>query len=442
MILSCASASGHQGATIELGVEYEKLLAAKTSLGNLRAGYTTTIEQLQRLAESGDVQAATLEAEFAVIDHGLKQSLQYWHTAVDMALDQPVSGNQSRSRLVALSKPWLGLAALQYTKLGDLCAANPTLRRGMAIDDADAFSLFTMWNLPSPDDDLQAQLEWIDAATKAAASGNVASLVHLGRHFAEHPPHPSLKSVVDARPTDLWSLLTSRIKPAASPGIASSPENLSKAGQAIAAYAYDARTPTDRIDRAIKWLTIAAEHKSIQALLLLAVLRSRRYIFQAHNISLPYKHFDEQTDRDIITAANDPVDLADADPHETAYYPDKTSTRSSFIWRKGLPSRFFDLGQVTKYLEEIADYGEARATVLASDASTSAQRSELSPIWYSRPDIAELNEESWETTLEAAVRLARAMDMGTKARLEALLKQQQHAAAAAGKSRRHGVALK
>ena len=91
MILSCASASGHQGATIELGVEYEKLLAAKTSLGNLRAGYTTTIEQLQRLAESGDVQAATLEAEFAVIDHGLKQSLQYWHTAVDMALPMATS---------------------------------------------------------------------------------------------------------------------------------------------------------------------------------------------------------------------------------------------------------------------------------------------------------------------------------------------------------------
>ncbi|KAF2150586.1 hypothetical protein K461DRAFT_322995 [Myriangium duriaei CBS 260.36] len=415
MLLQCCSRSGYDEATLDLGISYQ--VAAKSDARSVitKQEYLQAREQVHELAKKGNLRAASLEAELTELDKGPKAALPYWDRAVKLALDDKNAVLAGSSRFGYLEQPWIRLAALKSAKLGDQEGANAALRIGMLKDDPDAYHVHSRQNQSQGEKTVLEHLEWMNSVTKSAASGSFRSAIDLGRHFADEASM-DLSSVLNQN-TSWWSNLMAwtGLRPGAQnrkaeAGAGVDQPSLNQYQYQTAAYADAARTPRDRMLMAIKWLEIAAKQGSIDAYLDLAILRSRKFIFGVHNLSLPIKHPDEQKDTDIkeyvSSLCGHEIDLAEAEPISKDTFAARTVTSQPFVWRKGTPNPFYDPVWVRFCLEMVGHGHVWMYCVRENGVKNSLERSMAVPVWYRFPDIGDLNEAHDEENWKKAKQLA------------------------------------
>lgn len=376
-----------------------------------RRAYTQAKEEIQRLAIGGSLRAASLYAELVEADVGPKAALAHWETAVQIAVEQTESHKTGSDRFAYLERPWIRLAAIKSSHAKDPAGAEAALRTGMLKDDPDAYYLFARLNDGDSLRDPAKFMEWMNAVTKSAASGSFRSAIDLGRHYANDPFMDLSSLGVPDTSGSLWSDTTSLLKSFFS----RQPDSaINDYRTQVAAYANFARSSRDRMHLAIKWLEIAAEQGSISAVIDLAILRSRRFLFPARNLDLAIKHPDDQKDTDIREVLDDPEALlfeAEEIPKEP--FSSISNPSTEFVWRRGAINPFFSLDKVRQHLGVVAEFGAWRGMFEQRDRVkeyegevTMRDKSDLAPMFYRFPDLAKMNEENWKEDWQASKDIA------------------------------------
>ncbi|GAM87248.1 hypothetical protein ANO11243_052700 [Dothideomycetidae sp. 11243] len=409
MLLHCCSQSGYEEATLDLGISYQKHAAVN------RRDYLQARDQVHRLAEEGNLRAASLEAELAESDNGSKVAIPLWERALNIARDQETVDRPGASRFSYLEKPWIRLAVLKFQT--DHQGANAALRVGMVKDDPDAYYAFAKLNHDRRHDSKQFFLEWINAVTKSAAGGSFRSAIALADHYANEAA-TDLTEFLNAKETShaWWPNWFERARVShMSPANAEQDDRMTGLGartsqyhSQVAAFASAARTPVDRMHMAIRWLRVATEQGLVEAILKLAVLHSRRFIFQAHNLEMKIKHPAEQTDIDINDYFGFEADLAEAEPTLSNTFAAPNDHVKEFVWRKGTVNPFYNPAMVASLLGDAFHCFAWINTTRNREQSAALSLANLkvAPRWYTFPDITALNEENSDRNLSQTMGIA------------------------------------
>ncbi|PNS17471.1 hypothetical protein CAC42_7154 [Sphaceloma murrayae] len=437
LLSTCCSRDGYEDASLDLGIATQKL--ERHGPGRLRdatiAEMTKVVmRDLGRHAAAGSVLAATLRAELAS-QKDPRKTEDLWKHAINLAIEhKDLDDAESISaRFQHLRKPWLQAASALWSV--NQIEAKRCLKIGMEMDDADAYALYAQNSYPLGLRDDGYFLEWINAATKSAASGSVQSAMALGDHYADSAPQELDKITFPekARPTawerakqalELTVLLPvsfSRFKQRLAEireasKFRESYNELMKSEReasgyntyqrAVAEYDASSKTPQDRVQMAIQWWRLSESYMNIEASLRLAHIHSRKYIFQLFNSQFEIRHPDYQTDRDILKFAAKYEDAFGPNPELQEPYDGSKELpvkdgEGRRILRRGIENPDYSPRKAASYLKNIALCRIARDNTLAAGAKTADEKRDIEPAWYTFPDVAKSNEdkieEIWKT---------------------------------------------
>ncbi|KAG8624656.1 hypothetical protein KVT40_007723 [Elsinoe batatas] len=446
LFMQCCSQEGYLDASLDLGVSFQRDVPKNRPRAALADNEVANLAMvnLEKFAERGNVLAATLLAELASRQqHGLRQLVKLWDRAVKLATEQKDELMQTTiaARFEHLRKPWIQAAEL----LREIDPAKSTqyLRVGMQLDDADAYAMYALQHEDDTSGDDIAFLEWLNAATKAAASGSVRSSVALARHYANtsapdlkemlnpETPAPPLRQRIKAN-LDLGRLFLTgqrkkfiegqeKLKEAETERVARNyqarlkreEKGLTDYHAAVGEFDASCRSPLDRVQMATQWLELAYEYRNIAAALDLAYLHSRLYLFQEFNMYIDIRHPDEQTDEDILEIVKDYPEqygenpkLEDPWDYDKDEPPPMKNADGFRIVRRGIKNPFYSPSKVRDYLNAVAFCKFAIESVKRSDVKSWADKQDLQPEWYRFPDVARYNEEIIEDSWVEARRYA------------------------------------
>ncbi|KAF2218900.1 hypothetical protein BDZ85DRAFT_269524 [Elsinoe ampelina] len=446
LFMQCCSQEGYLDASLDLGVSSQRDAPKNRPRAMLADNEVAGLAMvhLEKFAERGNVLAATLLAELASRQqHSLRHLVNFWDRAVKLATEQHDTLMQTTiaARFEHLRKPWIQAAEL-LRKI-DPAMSTQYLRVGMQLDDADAYAMYALQHEDDTSGDDIAFLEWLNAATKAAASGSIRSSVALARHYA-NTSAPDLKEMLDAETPappilrrikanlDLGRLfLTGQLKKFAEKQEAMKEAEIDRVARnyqarlkreenvltdyhaAVAEFDASCRSPLDRVQMATQWLDLAYGYSNVAAALDLAYLHSRLYLFQEFNMYIDIRHPDAQTDKDILEIVKDYPEqygttpkLEDPWDYDKDEPPPMKDAHGFRIVRKGIENPFYSPSKVRDYLNAVAFCKLAIESVKRSDAKSWADKQDLQPDWYRFPDVARYNEEIIEDSWAEARRYA------------------------------------
>ncbi|PSK35064.1 RNA polymerase II transcription factor B subunit 2 [Elsinoe australis] len=444
LLMQCCSQENYQDASLDLGVAFQ---ANKRSGPRRQLGPTydndiakMAMADLEQHASRGSVLAASLIAELVSSTQDPKASMRPWQRAIDLALRNHEALEQEvvAARFEHLRKPWVEAANVIWQV--DQSKAREYLRIGMQMDDADAYAIYALQNYAYMHENDYIFLEWLNAATKAAASGSVRSAVALAHHYANssatdleemlHPdrPEPTQSEKLKQRLELAYLWMTSKQKyQERSKAIADedadrrayntiarvkrAEKGLNDYQASVAEFEASCKTPQDRIQMAIQWLELAHGYFNVEAALDLAFLHSRKYVYQLCNMQLAIKHPDDQTDEDIREILPDYEEYFGKDPELQEPYdgtkdlPSKTPD-GRMILRRGIENPFYSEQKVKAYLCSVAYCRLAMQNVKSAGAKTWADKRDVEDKWYMFPDVASHNEQVIETCWQKAQKYA------------------------------------
>ncbi|KAF4553404.1 Hypothetical protein D9617_7g031310 [Elsinoe fawcettii] len=446
LLMQCCSQDGYLNASLDLcvatasrGPSRPRTVLADNDVSRL----ATT--KLEHFSESGNVLAATMLAELASRQGKRHGMVRLWDHAVQLAAEQNDLLMQTpiAARFEHLRKPWVHAAELLQTV--DPAKSRQYLRVGMQLDDADAYASYAIQHEPDSTDDVVTLLEWLNAATKAAASGSVQSCMALA-HFYANTAAPDQSEMIGPDVSDV-PLYRRYLEQAELTYLRLlSPEKYkersreieerkldSKARSNIAKHSrgendltdyqisvakFDAacRTPEDRAQMSIQWLELAFEYRNVSAALDLAKLHSRRYLFEELNMNIPLRSPDKQTDGDILEVAKEHPEVYGTNPrlkeswnYKSEDSPPMEDDQGNRIVRRGTENPYYNLKKVQEYLNAVSSCRIAIEHVKKSDAKTWQAKRDIEQEWYLFPDVAQYNElvidVAWKDAMDVAATL-------------------------------------